>query len=306
MYSENIKKDSVLFLKAFLSNLLARFVPKLYVYLTCQTGRGNDEETSTQTAEYFIKCFSDYSDQLGLDKKKFCEFLNGIEVLEYGPGDILGVALMLYAYGAEKVTCVDKFPLVKMSTKNIQVYLHLLNSLDQDVRARAENAFNINGKPESGFNKNIIHYKVTNNGLSREKGKYNFIISRAVLEHVDNLEETMLDIKHCMKDKGISIHKVDLKSHGLDRYSMFDFLTWPNVLYKLMYSHKGFPNRWRVDKYKEIAKRINLKIKKLNSTTMLEQEKIEIIYSKLAKDFKSISLEELSYQGFWVYFESVK
>lgn len=303
MYTESSINDGILFVKAFLSNQLAKLVPKLYVKLTHQTGRGSDESDISQIADYFIKCFHDYQDQLDLDNVGFRKYLKGKVVMEYGPGDILGMALLFYAHGAERVTCIDRFPLSTLSLKNKNVYVHLLNSLNNDERVRAENAFKIKGKPESGFNENIINYKVTKNGLSGEVGKYDLIISRAVLEHVNNLEETMLDIKKCMKHEGVSIHQVDLKSHGLDRYIEYDFLTWPNILYKLMYSHKGFPNRWRVDKYKEISKKINLKIKKLYSTGMLEQEKVKIIYPKLAKDFREISLEELSYQGFWVHFE---
>ena len=36
----------------------------------------------------------------------------------------------------------------------------------------------------------------------------------------------MLDIQRSMKAGGLSVHQVDLKSHGLDRYVAFDFLTW--------------------------------------------------------------------------------
>lgn len=36
----------------------------------------------------------------------------------------------------------------------------------------------------------------------------------------------MLDIQRSMKAGGLSVHQVDLKSHGLDRYAAFDFLTW--------------------------------------------------------------------------------
>ncbi len=303
MYTENLGKDVILFCKAFLSNQLAKFAPKLYVNLTRQTGRGEGEREALQVASYFFECFYDYRKQLALDEEEFQSYLREKVILEYGPGDILGVALLFYAYGAKMVHCVDRFPLAKMSNKNIDVYVQLLNSLGEKERERAENAFNEKGDPESGFNVNAIRYKITRNGLSGAIKKYDLIISRAVLEHVNDLEKTMIDIMCSMKEGGISLHKVDLTSHGLDRYTDFDFLTWPNVIYRLMYSHKGFPNRWRVNKYKELAENSNLHVKELIPTGRLDQKKLNTIYLKLAKEFRHISLKELSWQGFWIYLE---
>jgi hypothetical protein len=303
LYTENLGKDVSLFVKAFLSNQVARFAPKLYVNLTHQTGRGTGEEKALEVANYFIQCFADYRAQMGLNEQEIKEYLTGKVVLEYGPGDTLGVALLMYAHGAEAVCCVDRFSLSHMSTKNIDVYLHLLNLLGKNERERAQSAFQEKGNPRSGFNPNAITYKVTKNGLSGSNREYDLIISRAVLEHVNNLEETMLDIKRSMKDGGISLHEVDLRSHGLDRYTDFDFLTWPEMIYRLMYSHKGFPNRWRADKYKESAERANLRVKELSPTDRLDPEKINIVYPKLARKFSHLSIEELSWKGFWLVLE---
>lgn len=150
----------------------------------------------------------------------------------------------------------------------------------------------------------VFFQTLTKNGLSGESNCYDLIISRAVLEHVNNLEETMLDIKRSLRDSGISLHQVDLKSHGLDRYVDFDFLTWPSFIYNLMYSHKGYPNRLRVNRYKELAEKSNLSIKELISIDRLNMEKIDLIYNKLDKEFRNVSPEELSCLGFWLVLES--
>ena len=303
MHNQNIGNDVLIFIKASLTNQLARFAPKLYVELTHQTGRGDAEEQSSQIADYFVRCFRDYQDQLGLNDHEIREHLSGKAILEYGPGDILGVALLMYAYGAQTVCCVDRFPLSKLSAKNVDVYMRLLNSLGPEQRVRAANAFNENGDPRSGFNPQAITYKVTKNGLAGSSQEYDLIISRAVLEHVNNLEETMLDIKRSLKYGGVSLHEVDLKSHGLDRYKEFDFLSWPKLAYDLMYSHKGFPNRWRVNTYRELAKSAKLHVKKLSPTGRLEQEKIDAIRPRVAKEFSRVSPEELSWLGFWMQLE---
>lgn len=303
MYTENIKKDLVLFVKAAVSNQIARFLPDLYVRITAQTGRGKDEGEGEEVADYFRQCCQDYQQQLGYDEEAFKAYIADKTVLEYGPGDILGVALLLYAYGAKTINCVDRFPLNKISEKNIQVYRSLIDHLQGNEKQRAAHAFNTPGNPESGFNPTVINYSVTKNGLSGNTNTYDLILSRAVLEHVNDLDATFLDIKNALKPGGKSIHKVDLKSHGLDRYRPFDFLTWSDTCYQLMYSHKGFPNRWRVNKYKQAADNAKLSIARLAPNETLSREQVDAITPYLVKKFRYLPKEELSWLSFWTVLE---
>lgn len=303
MYTENPGKDALRFTRAVLTNQLARFTPQLYVKLTHETGRGDGKDDPVETADYFLRCFDDYRQQLGLDRGQVEDFLKGKAVLEYGPGDVLGVALLMYAHGAGFVQCVDRFPLERASAKNISIYREILDRLDPGQRDRASRAFNDFGEPESGFDPRRVKYSVTENGLINAQGLYDLVISRAVLEHVNRLEMTMGDMANALRADGIAIHKVDLKSHGMDRYQAFDFLTWPEPIYRLMNSHKGNPNRWRVDKYKELVGRHGLRFRSLSHTGQLEPEKIVRIRPKLAACFRDIPTDELSWLGFWMVLE---
>jgi len=303
LYSENRAKDVVLFAKAVLSNQLARFAPAAYMRLTHQTGRGEEEQTASQIADYFVTCFRDYREQLDLGDAEFAAFLRGKQVLEYGPGDILGVALLMYAHGAAAVHCFDRFPLQTASEKNLRVYARLLDLLGAPERARANSAFVDPGNPASGFRPEAIGYFVSEEGLSGAVGKYDLVISRAVLEHVGNLPGTAADVARALKPDGISIHEVDLRSHGLDRYKTFDFLTWPEPLYRLMFSQKGFPNRWRLNKYRGLFEQAGLRIRKLAPTARLEPEQIALIEPHLPGTLRGVSRDELSWTGFWVVLE---
>lgn len=303
MYTENLGKDAIRFTRAALLNQLARSAPSLYTKLKQDTGRGDGTADSSQTVEYFFRCFDEYRQKLGLDRDQVRDFLKGKAVLEYGPGDVLGIALLMYAHGAEFVHCVDRFPLERASAKNIQTYMEMLDRLAPEQRERASRAFNDFGAPESGFDQRLVKYSVTANGLINEQCAYDLIISRSVLEHVNCLDMTIGDIANALRMDGISVHKVDLKSHGLDRYQPFDFLTWPESIYQLMNSHKGSPNRWRVDKYKELVVRHGLRFRELTHTGQLEPEKINRIRPKLATGFRRIPTDELTWLGFWMVLE---
>ena len=300
MYGENRIDDARRFIKAWMSDYVAHFAPRLYVKLTAQTGRGAAEESVQQIADYFRKCFYEYFQVLNVNPEKVYDFLKNKRILEYGPGNITGVGLLMYAYGAEQVICVDRFPLISMTQKNIDVLRNLIDGLEGKERARAMLAFNEKGNPASGFASHSIKYLVRKSGLSGLAKNIDIIISRAVLEHVNDLSATFNDMHNALHDTGIAIHQVDLKSHGLHRKNPLDFLTWPLRVWTLMYGHKGVPNRWRVDRYRQVIAEQEFHMLTLYPTVLAEKTDIAAVRPHLATAFRTISDEDLSWLGFWL------
>lgn len=294
-------------LKAIASNQIARFAPGLYVKLTGQTGRGDSAtETAVDIAQYFRQCVTDYLDTLNIPQDGRAGFLQDKVVLEYGPGDIPGVALLLVAYGASKVYCVDRFPLVSIARKNLAVIHQLINSLSETERQRLNQCFKNPQAPEVGFNPQRIEYLVRPNGLSGLQGEVDIVISRAVLEHVNDLDATFYVMVQAMKPGALSVHQVDLRSHGLHVANPLDFLSPPNWLWQLMHSHKGVPNRWRADRYQHLIQRLGIVLITFMPTVRFEQSMVSSVRSALALPFHQISDEQLAWQGFWLAFRKVQ
>lgn len=286
--------------KAIFTNIIAMCFPSLYEKMHKETGRGKKTFDSDVTAKYFLKCFFEYFDTINISHTRISNFLKGKNVLEYGPGDILGIPLLMYAYGADYVCCVDKFSLFKKTAEYENVYKYILDSLNEDQKLRAKDAFIVYGDVRSGFDKNKINYIVKKNGFINEKNLFDFIISRAVLEHVNNLEMTFNDIYESLKKYGLSVHLVDLKSHNLDLEYDLDFLTWHPFLYNIMYNQKGYPNRFRINKYEEEIQKNGFYNPILFPTEKLDEQCIDTIRHKFAKPFRDLSSEELSWLGFWM------
>ena len=299
MFSINKKADAFRFCKAFLTNQYARIAPDSYCRYTNETGRGMKQETARETANYFNICFSEYMEMLDKDEK-----INGSVILEYGPGDIPGVALFFYAWGAQKIYCVDRFSLISISKFNVDVIEEILNLLPEEQKQRTSECFNEYGKPNSGFNENCIQYVVNRKGLSGLGDKFDFVFSRAVLEHVNDISSIIDDMENALKKGGVTVNKVDLKSHGLHRGNILEFLTWPALLWNLMYSEKGTPNRWRLDEYKRILSRSNLKLIFIKCVETIGKDVIDEVRPFLCKQFKQLSDEDLSCLSFW--FKAVK
>src|SRR3569623_3160712 len=219
-------KEVTRVVRAVATDQLARLAPKSYLRLTGQTGRGAEEETPAEIAAYYRRCFADYLAVLGLAEREAREYFDGKRILEYGPGDMPGMAMLVYAYGAEQVICIDRFPMVNRSAKNRAVLTCLCEGLDGAHRQRASEWLRAAAHGSAGSTAGgAITYLVKSSGLSSLKNAEDLVLSRAVLEHVDDLAATFADMYQALRDGGVAVHQVDLKSHGLQRHNPLEFLT---------------------------------------------------------------------------------
>jgi SAM-dependent methyltransferase len=286
-------------MRAIATDQIAWLMPALYVRLTGQTGRGEDVGVGL-TADYFRGCFDDYFQELGVAQADVPTYLHDKQIIEYGPGDMPAVALLMLAYGARSVMCVDRFPLLRLSPQNIEVLKQLVVNLPSVQRARAQLCFVTPGQPDSGFNPAYIAYRVTPNGLSGLADWADLIVSRAVLEHVNDLAATFADMRAALRPGATMIHLVDLRSHGLHQHNPLDFLRWPPLLWRWMYAHKGVPNRWRVDRYRAELQTSGLETLSLRPAITIEQTLIDNVRPRLARPFRHLSDADLACLNFWL------
>lgn len=299
MYGLNPRDDARRAARAIVTDQIARWTPRLYVRLIGETGRGEGDASPRAIADYFRRCFADYFRILQIPPDDIPAFLAGKRILEYGPGDIPAVALLMIAHGADSVVCVDRFPLLALSPANVRVMELLLDGLSTEARLRAEDCFLVRGQPSSGFSSRI-RYLVRANGLSGLHAAADLAISRAVLEHVNDLPATFADMHRALRQGSVAVHEVDLKSHGLHRSNPLDFLTWPPRLWAWMYAHKGVPNRWRVDRYREIISASGFQTLLLQPTQLANEPDMAEVRPHLAAPFRSISDADLAWLGFWM------
>lgn len=300
MYGVNLVDDAKRAARAILTNQIAKLAPDLYVRLTGQTGRGAAPESAREIACYFRECFADYFRVLGVAPGQVSSYLRGKRVLEYGPGDVPGVALLMLANGAEKVYCADRFTMIDLTDKNIEVLRCLIEELPEPARRIAQGCFRTDGDPASGFLEDRLCYIVGPAGLSGLRDTADLVISRAVLEHVNDLSATFADMRLALRADGLAIHQVDLKSHGLHRTNPLDFLTWPPALWSMMYSGKGVPNRLRVDRYRKALSDNGLCPIQMEPTALADRRDVEAVRPYLAAPFRNLSDDELSWLGMWL------
>jgi SAM-dependent methyltransferase len=87
---------------------------------------------------------------------------------------------------------------------------------------------------------------------------YDFIVSRAVLEHLAKPLSTLRDMSRSLRPGGMLLHEVDLRDH--EHFSRsHDELTWlsfPSSLWRAMTSHSGRPNRILAHRYRRVLEEL--------------------------------------------------
>lgn len=208
--------------------------------------------------------------------------IKGKRVLEIGPGRSLGISLLFVLGGAKKVYAVDRFNC--LSSRDDLVLKHL------------------NPKYRH-YMKKIEYITLPIEYLNDKKiDKVDLIVSNAVLEHVNNLEQTLKNLHSLLLPSGIMIHKVDLRAHNrFLKGGPLYFLKYSNFLWKMMGNNIGAPNRMRFPDYKYILKKYGFEFKfKIDEYFDLnEVKKAREIYLKGTR-FSNMTLHNLSIATFWI------
>ena len=169
-------------------------------------------------------------------------------VAEIGPGDNGGVALLIRNSGAQHVDLVERFENVIDEGQQQEIYEALSHRHPLE-------RFRI-GPQWKRMELSGVTWWI---GASAEQfmagcadGTYDFIVSRAVLEHLAKPISTLRQMVRALRPGGLLLHEVDLRDH--EHFSRrLDELTWlkfPSWLWRVMTSQSGRPNRVLAHRYR--------------------------------------------------------
>lgn len=193
------------------------------------------------------------------------ESLNGLRVLEVGPGDNHGVALLFIAFGASQVVTIDRFDAVRDLQQEREIYKHLQSTLPIKARDRLAGVVDSLGNLDATSTTLTRYCGVEVSALEAANvgPGFDLIVSRAVLEHIHSLERDLETMVRLMSPSGLMLHDIDLRDHGLftsGGMHALTFLTVPDRLYRAMSSDCGLPNRARLSDYQTAFAQLGLAV----------------------------------------------
>ncbi len=187
------------------------------------------------------------------------EDLSGARVLELGPGDNLGVALRMLARGADRVVGTDRFLPIRDPAQEREIYSALIARLPPAERRRVAPVAERGSAAFEEVGLALLEETPIEEAPAiLGAAEFDLIVSRAVLEHVHDLERAFEAMDQLLAGGGLMIHKVDLRDHGLftdGGHNALTFLTLSDRVYRWMGEESaGLPNRvpigWYIDEMK--------------------------------------------------------
>jgi hypothetical protein len=206
------------------------------IFVTPPLGTGG-----TVSAQY---CYSVYLRHLVIAEQHGLA-IDPRTVVELGPGDSIGIGLMALLTGAEQYYAVDQVRHASSAT-NLLVFDELAKLLSAQTPIPSGGEF-AEILPELGdynFPSKILSDERLARGLAPDRlnrirnalagnlttgpirylapmgrmheipgNSVDLIVSQAVMEHVDKLEETYAECFRCMKPGGFMSHQIDLRCH---------------------------------------------------------------------------------------------
>lgn len=181
-------------------------------------------------------------------------------VAEIGPGDNCGVGMLFLNDGCESVDLLDRFRSIRDRAQQATIYGALLD--EEPARAQRLGRYNISDDTSFlGLTWHDGEDAAAERFFTAEHGRYDYIVSRAVFEHV---YDPILAFR-CMFDVlnlgGMLLHKVDLRDHGMftPDFHELKFLEVPDWLYPHMTRSSGKPNRVLIAHYRSVLEELGMK-----------------------------------------------
>ena len=229
---------------------------------TTAYGSTHESWSLEKSVDYINLVYREYLEYSGLKPETFA----GKRILEVGPGDNFGVALKFLADGAAKVVSLDKFYSERNEEQQTRIYRELRKQLSPEQAAVFDESITLDGKAE--LNKNRIEY-IYGHGIEEadrilEPESFHFIVSRAVLHNVYDIERGFAAMDRVLAPGGYMAHKIDFSDENMFSsrgMHPLTFLTIPERIYRLMAKDSGKPNRKLIGDYREQMRKLGYEAK---------------------------------------------
>jgi SAM-dependent methyltransferase len=214
--------------------------------IVTESGSTHLMRSESESLSYIEEVFTDYKTYGGIEK------FSGV-VAEIGPGDSAGVAMLMRYDGCDRVDLIDRY----YSHRNLEQQSNLYEALAQKYQLHyLKTTTNWDEQSLPGITWKIgqaaeVYFKT----CRQERGQiYDFIVSRAVLEHLYDPLTALQDMVACLKPGGRMFHKIDFRDHGMftPMQNELFFLQIPGSIYPWMIRNSGRPNRIFVHRYRDV------------------------------------------------------
>jgi SAM-dependent methyltransferase len=257
------------------------------------------------------------------------------KIAELGPGDSLGIGISALITGAQKYYALDivkycnaeknlkifeelvtlfrnrvsipvdaEFPNMRPPLASYEFPHHILTGPSMEIMLNESRLEKIRDSirkmdldDKTGGERMICYRVPWNDDKVIELGSMDMIISQAVLQHIDGLEETYKAMHKWLRPGGMMSHSIDLKSMGSsdswDGHWAYSDAQWKIVRGRKSYLINREPYSMHIKYLKDNGFKIVADIKSISASTMHPR-------TKLAKKYRNMPEEDLAISGTFI------
>jgi SAM-dependent methyltransferase len=221
-------------------------------------------------------------------------------ILEIGPGPDLGTGIILLSRGAKSYHAIDMFRLAAETPDKF--YLQLFDKIKEfPYVSKARQSFQqfSNGSLAEDFVYQQVNFPYLEN---LPTGKFDFVISQAVWEHISNPEIVLGNLIKAARKGAIFLNRVDLSTHSsyFKDIDPLNLLRYSDKIYDLL-AFPGTPNRYRCSDYLHISRSLGFKNNYFISVRGLDINYVNKIRPSFTTRFRKKELDDLMVlSGWWL------
>ena len=209
--------------------------------------------------------------------------IKGKNILELGPGQDLGIGLILLAKGARKYNAVDAHDLLAQSSENF--YKALFHRLENDGLGKSslDELQDQLERTQSGRADRLNYLWREDFDLSVLDGEgVDFIFSQAAFEHFDDVARTIEQLNQVVCPGAVFLAVIDLQTHTrwLRERDPLNIYRYSDSYYRLC-RYAGQPNRLRPVEYREILADNGWENIKVQPLTVLDSDYLRKVQPRL-------------------------
>ncbi len=213
--------------------------------------------------------------------------------LELGPGDDVAVAYCFLKAGAKKMYTVERFDSVQLDERALKLFETLDRLLPGTVRAG--DVAELRGG-RLVLDANRLHHTVGLFEVSGVPEPVDFAYANDVAEHVDDPAVMFRATFAALKPNGCFVNNIDLAGHNAfsktDR--PLDFLTCPDWLWDLMFSHIVTTNRVRYSEFLRCARVAGFEIAKEDVLIRADETYLRQVRPDFIERYQRLADEDLA------------
>lgn len=230
------------------------------------------------------------------------DLFSGKRILEIGPGPDLMLGLLTLENGALSYQSIDYFPVL---TAPQWFYQRMSETLKSSLAIQNAHELSNCAPGAKEVSVSNLSYQILGiENLRKTQNQYDLIISKDVLEHVDNLSAAFKEMQIALAPGGRMIHKIDFQTHTsfIQETDKLNFLRYSEYTYKKFVKFRGGPNRLRLPEVLDLATSHGFKVQKIYINKEISAAELAEIKPYLSEYYKNLPESALMPLSAWIIF----